>query len=282
MAMRLAILWLPLAAAERSFCSYRSWFNDTSFCETEERGVSRDACCAGDGLIRCSFFTESTGWWDPCTPFRPSPPSPPYPPLAWHADLSIGTLIAVSVLLSTVPCLLLCLFAAWPWCRVATCVRRARRRPRDRGTLQIEIVDVTPSQLAQDYATEATLDVESTLGDPPGALLGVSVARVSAALARGESATGIMSDLFTGSRWLERATDATGTSKLGRLAIITYRIAKADDGFTLDEAAFRSVMATAQEEAIDFLWLDCWAYRQQMPWKPYDHAHFCASLATVI
>ena len=46
---------------------------------------------------------------------------------------------------------------------------------------------MTPSQLAQDYATEATLDVESTLGDPPGALLGVSVARVSAALARGEA-----------------------------------------------------------------------------------------------
>lgn len=65
--------------------------------------------------------------------------------------------------------------------------------------------------------------------------------------------------------------------KLGKLAIITYRIAK--DGLGLNTTVSTEVILTAVEVArkhgIEFLWLDCWTYRRQPPWASYEHQHFC-------
>ena len=104
-----------------------------------------------------------------------------------------------------------------------------------------------PSLLASDLHPTfmPSRDVEAVSAEPK------SVARVAAALAAGDSASDIMAELSNGSRWLARATDSTGSSKCGRLAIITYRIAtSSDDGFTLDEDAFRSAMAAAEAEKV--------------------------------
>ena len=67
------------------------------------------------------------------------------------------------------------------------------------------------------------------------------------------SATDVRNELWKGSKYLARATDASG-AKLGKLAIITYRIALSDHdaGFTLDEYAFRAAIRAAQKNAGDF------------------------------
>jgi len=69
----------------------------------------------------------------------------------------------------------------------------------------------------------------------------------------------------------------------GRLAIISYRIVKLEtDPFTLDTPALLAVVAAARRHDIDFIWLDVWAYRQQLPWATYNHDHFCQTLAQVM
>ena len=47
----------------------------------------------------------------------------------------------------------------------------------------------------------------------------------------------------------------------------------------LDLAAFRAAVSKAQDANVDALWLDGWCYRQD---GTYDHAAFCAELATVM
>ena len=47
------------------------------------------------------------------------------------------------------------------------------------------------------------------------------------------------------------------------------------DKFTLDPGAFLGAMAAAKANEVDYVWLDAWAYRDQPPWKEYNHAHFC-------
>ena len=39
-----------------------------------------------------------------------------------------------------------------------------------------------------------------------------------------------------------------------------------------------SALAAAQANGVDYLWLDCWAYRTE----PYVHLHFVKTLATVM
>lgn len=54
------------------------------------------------------------------------------------------------------------------------------------------------------------------------------------------------------------------------------------DVYTLDTAALLATVEAAIAHDIDFLWLDCWAYRRQPPWASYSHDHFTASLTTVM
>ena len=61
------------------------------------------------------------------------------------------------------------------------------------------------------------------------------------------------------------------------------RIVKSEsDIFTLDTPALLAAVEAASARSIDFLWLDCWAYRRQPPWGEYDHDHFCHSLTAVM
>ena len=69
---------------------------------------------------------------------------------------------------------------------------------------------------------------------------------------------------------------------VGKLAIISYRIVKGDDGFTLSPQAFLAAIDTAAAMQVEFVWLDCWAYREQPPWGVYVHADFVRTLTTVM
>ncbi len=126
------------------------------------------------------------------------------------------------------------------------------------------------------------VSVQDVLDDPPRQLLGVNVPLLATALATGADTHEIMRELFTGDRFLERATDASGTP-LGRLAIISYRcVRSSDDAFTLDAPALRSAVSAAQRADVDYLWLDAWAYRKQPPWGTYRHEDFVRTLLAVM
>ena len=63
-------------------------------------------------------------------------------------------------------------------------------------------------------------------------------------------------------------------------AIISYRqVRSKHDSFTLDASAFRAAVKRARDAKVDALWLDGWCYRRE---GDYDHAAFCAELATVM
>ncbi|KAL1495233.1 hypothetical protein AB1Y20_017096 [Prymnesium parvum] len=126
--------------------------------------------------------------------------------------------------------------------------------------------------------------IEAIIADGPRELLGVAVAPLHAAIcaADGQPALdAIHAELHAGHRFLRRSM--RHGEKLGRMAIISYRIEKSSsDVFTLDTRALLAAVAAAREHSIDFLWLDCWAYRRQPPWATYDHDHFCQSLSAVM
>ena len=89
-------------------------------------------------------------------------------------------------------------------------------------------------------------------------------------------------ELHLGHRFLERCV--TNGTKRGKLAIITYRIA-ADSIMAVTTASTSTLLAVieaATQHDVEYIWLDCWAYRRQPPWAEYDHEHFCASLACVM
>lgn len=214
----------------------------------------------------------------PVPPLPPSPPSspplPPYTPLPWNATLPAGLVTAILLLVALVP--IVAALAAWPCCFLCRGVlvspATGKRTRRARGAQSLNSVEVqldapsAPAEGGEDCREDAGslgqgLDVASVLQDRPAALLGVSVQRVAAALVRGEPTDVVMRALYAGHRFLVRATDPTGTRKLGRLAIISYRIAMDESTFTVSEAVFRDAIATAQHEGIDLLWLDCCAPR---------------------
>ena len=128
------------------------------------------------------------------------------------------------------------------------------------------------------------IDVVAAQTQPPEALLGVSMRCILSSLARGEPPAAIITELFHGSRYLRPIPSSA------KVSIISYRCCAAkvgkdgskEDDFTLDEHAFLSALAAAQAHGIDFLWLDCWAYRKQPPWGTYVHRDFCVALATVM
>ena len=132
-------------------------------------------------------------------------------------------------------------------------------------------------------ADSSRCTIEEMLSAAPAELFGVSVRRLAAALqdADEETTQQIMSELWSGHMYLERCMDREG-NKLGKLAIISYRVTTAKDGFTLDAHALRCAVAAAGTHGINYLWLDCWAYRQQPPWGTYTHADFIVTLSTVM
>lgn len=127
------------------------------------------------------------------------------------------------------------------------------------------------------------VDVQQLIAAPSTSLFGVSVRRVRRALdgPNAEPVSTVMKSLWTGIEYLEPVFTAEG-GKRGSLAIISYRMVPADDGFTLDAESFLSVLRCAEREGISFLWLDCWAYRKQPPWAPYVHQEFISTLTAVM
>ena len=92
----------------------------------------------------------------------------------------------------------------------------------------------------------------------------------------------VMTELWKGKRFLQRATDEQG-QPFGKLAIISYRcVPRHDDAFTLDAFALRSAVLAAQQNDVEFLWLDAWAYRKQPPWAEYEHSDFMRTLLAVM
>ena len=69
---------------------------------------------------------------------------------------------------------------------------------------------------------------------------------------------------------------------MGKLAIISYRCVGGNgDSFTMDAAALHSIVRVAQQQRIDHVWLDAWAYRKTPPWASYSHRDFMRTLLTV-
>ena len=99
-------------------------------------------------------------------------------------------------------------------------------------------------------------------------LLAVSMDLVQADRARGITTEEIMKELVTGSKYLTTITDEARATTPGakarrvllpscRLAIMSYRIAKADtDEFTLAPAAFESALECALRHDVTHIWLD--------------------------
>ena len=54
-----------------------------------------------------------------------------------------------------------------------------------------------------------------------------------------------------------------------------------DDVFTLDAWALRSAVLAAQQNGIEYLWLDAWAYRKQPPFAEYHHDDFVRTLVSL-
>ena len=190
----------------------------------------------------------------------------------WHADpLLIGVLVHV---LCFAPLLFGLVFCSWR-------VRRTKAVPRFKASMLDPRRELT-NESDDDEGGE--VDLVAVQADPPELLLGVSVRRVLLSLAGGETPAAVKTALFEGSKYLRHIPPSA------KLGIISYRVCGAkvgadgvkEDEFTLDEEAFLSALAAAQANGVDYLWLDCWAYRKQPPWGAYVHRDFCATLAMVM
>jgi hypothetical protein len=104
---------------------------------------------------------------------------------------------------------------------------------------------VVPTPVApEDVTAEAAeATIEQMLTGPPLRLFGVSVRRAMEALKSVPPDT-VMKELWTGHAFLEPVRTDAG-EKRGKVAVISYRVIPADDGFTLDERAFTCALRSA-------------------------------------
>jgi hypothetical protein len=91
--------------------------------------------------------------------------------------------------------------------------------------------------------------IEEMLDAAPERLFGVDVAKVHAALQKGvrhDDVLGVMTELWSGHRYLAPASTKEG-GKLGRIAIVSYRVAGAPtDDFAFDVHSFLTVVHAAK------------------------------------
>ena len=125
--------------------------------------------------------------------------------------------------------------------------------------------------------------IEEMTSANPKTLYAVSVDKVWEALqACGEQGVHrVMTQLWKSHEFLACARTEAG-QRFGKLAIISYRVVGGADGFTFDAHAFLSIICAARLHNVDFLWLDCWAYRKQLPWAEYEHVDFMTTLSVVM
>jgi len=126
--------------------------------------------------------------------------------------------------------------------------------------------------------------LEDIVDDNWSMLLGVDVQHVVDDLVEAttkEQINTVMKNLYDENVYL-RKYDPTDSTK--RTAIMSYRCeSRPWDEFTLDPGALLGGFQAAHENNIDFIWLDCWAYRRKPPWqKAYIHGEFTTTLELVM
>ena len=222
-----------------------------------------EACCAAPTsfcgnitkLLTCDFYVPCCMWSAGSCQALAADSSDVCAPQ--HA---IAPLMVVFLVLAVTPVLFTLLYLRL---RKFTCLPSTVAAPYQPMTTPHRHVTLDEA-LAAHRADE--LDMDDIQNDPPDMLIGASLHLVIAALDAGAPACKILDELYDGHRFLRRFSPEES-----RMSIISYRCIKSEsDKWTLDECAFLSAVASARAFAIDFLWLDSWAYRK----TPYAHADF--------
>jgi len=159
-----------------------------------------------------------------------------------------------------------------------------------RGCIQDKVDEQPPEEEVKKPEVRRSLinsrlDQTARSAEQSTTLLVVPVAKLRDAL-RARGASDVLSELYWPVRSPLLTAVTVGDTRTGefepcrRFALVSYRQEySAVDGATMDAGTLASVVDVAEAAGIGALWCDAWCYKTA--WAPYDHQHFCNTLAAV-